>query len=135
MRARQAERLVRAERADLQRLDRLAQVVDRAGQRGEVEDRVDLAVDVDVLGDVVLDELEALVAGEVADVARVAGEQVVERDDRVPVGQQAVGEMRADESGAAGDQDARHSDALHHRSVDSRARRSRHGFTGRRPTE
>ena len=41
----QAERVVRAERADLERRDRVRQVVDRAGGAGEVEDVVDRAVD------------------------------------------------------------------------------------------
>ena len=34
----QAERLVRAERADLERLDRQFQIIDRAGGRGEMPD-------------------------------------------------------------------------------------------------
>ena len=84
------------------------QVVDRARQRGEVEDRVDRAVDVDVVGDVVLDEVEAPVAEQVGDVARMAGRQVVERDDVVAIGQQPVRQVRADEAGPAGDDDAPH---------------------------
>ncbi len=41
---RQAERLVRAERAHLEGLDRQLEVVDRAGRRGEVQDRVERAL-------------------------------------------------------------------------------------------
>ena len=53
---RQAERLVRAERADLQRRNRQLEVVDRARRARPVQHEVDRAVDVDVVGDVVLDE-------------------------------------------------------------------------------
>ena len=65
----QAERVVRAERADLERLDRQLEVVDRAGRAGPVQDVVDRAVDVDVLRDVVADELKILVA-EMGDVGQ-----------------------------------------------------------------
>ena len=46
----QAERVVRAERADLERLDREAQVVDGAGRAGQMEDEVDAPRHVDELG-------------------------------------------------------------------------------------
>ena len=55
---RQAERLVRAERADLQRLDREFQVIHRAGRRGEMPDVIHRAVEEDELGDILLDEFE-----------------------------------------------------------------------------
>ncbi len=42
----QAERVVGAQRADLEGLDRQLEIVDRAGGRGEVEDEVDRTVDV-----------------------------------------------------------------------------------------
>ena len=78
---RQAERLVRAERADLQRRNRQLEVVDRAGRARPVQHEVDRAVDVDVVGDVVLDEREVAV-GQVRDVGGVAGQEVVDADDR-----------------------------------------------------
>ena len=37
--------------------------------------------------------------------SRCPGDEVVEPDDRVAVGEEAVGEVRAEESGRAGDQD------------------------------
>ena len=43
--------------------------------------------------------------GEVRDVRRVAGQQVVDADDRVPAIEQRFGQMRADEAGRAGDDD------------------------------
>ena len=53
---------MRAVRADLQRRERRAQVVDRARQGGEVEDEVDRLVDLDRLDDVVVEERELVVA-------------------------------------------------------------------------
>ena len=50
---------MRAQRADLERLDRVVQVIDRAGRRGEVQDVVDRAVDLQRVRDVVADEGEA----------------------------------------------------------------------------
>ena len=55
---RQAEHVVGAVGADLERVQRQAQVVDRAGRRGEVVDEVDRLVDVERLGQVVLQEGE-----------------------------------------------------------------------------
>ena len=57
-----------AEGPDLQGLDRVLEVVARARGAGEVQHRVDWAVDGDELRDVVLDELEAAVLAEVLDV-------------------------------------------------------------------
>ena len=61
--------------------------------------------DVDVVGDVVLDELEVAVA-QMRDVRDVAGQQVVDADDRVAAIEQRFREMRADEPGGTGDDDA-----------------------------
>ena len=70
-----------------------------------MQHEVDRAVDVDVVGDVVLDEREVAV-GEVRDVGGVAGQQVVDADDRVVAIEQRFGQMRSDEAGGAGDDDA-----------------------------
>ena len=75
----QAERLVRAERADLERRNRQLEIVDRAGRARPVQHVVHGTVDVDVVGDVVLDEREVAVR-EVRDVVGVAGQQVVDAD-------------------------------------------------------
>ena len=100
----QPERLVRAERADLERRNRQLEVVDRARRAGPVQHVVHRSVDVDVVGDVVLDELEVAIA-QVRDVGDVAGQQVVDADDRVAAIEQRFGEMRADEAGRAGNDD------------------------------
>ena len=51
-------------------------------------------------------ELEKRIAEQVRDVALGAGEQVVDAEHLVALGDQPVDEMRAEESGPAGDQDA-----------------------------
>ena len=100
----EAERLVGAERADLQRRNRQLEVVDRARRTGPVQHVIDLAVDVDVIRDVVLDEREVPVH-QMRDVGRRAGEQVVDADNRIIAIEERFGEVRTDESGRAGDDD------------------------------
>jgi hypothetical protein len=72
--------------------------------RGEVDDRVAPpggALDVGRLGDVAVDELEVL-----RQVRAVAGvRQLVEDDDLLARREQTLDEVRADEAGAAGDED------------------------------
>ena len=50
-------------------------------------------------------QLEVRVVEQVLDVLAPAGEEVVQADDVVALGQQPVAEMGADEPGAAGDED------------------------------
>ena len=94
---------MRAERADLERGNRQFQVVDRAGGRGEVEDVIHVARDEDVFRHVHADEAEALVPGEVLDVFRAAGDEVIQGDDPVSLLEQALDEVRAEKARAAGD--------------------------------
>ena len=101
----QAERFVRAERADLERRNRQLEVVDRAGRARPVQDHVDRAIHVDVVGDVVLDEHE-VAAGEMRDVREIAGQQVVDADDRAVAIEKLFGQMGADEAGGSRNDDA-----------------------------
>ena len=66
----QAQRVQRADRADLERLDRQLEVVDRRGRAREVQHHVDRPPDVDVVGDVGADQPEARVGRQVRDVVR-----------------------------------------------------------------
>jgi len=68
-----------------------------------MEDVVDAAGEVDEVGDVVVDEFEVFVAGEMGDVVGIARDEVVDGDDVVALGEEAVDEMGAEEAGAAGD--------------------------------
>ncbi len=52
-----------------------------------------------------LHELVALLAREMGDVVGMARDEVVEPHDFVSIRQKTIGEMRAEESGASGDQD------------------------------
>ncbi len=74
--------------------DAQAGVVDRTGGRGEVEDVVDGAR-IEWLADIVLDEAEAGLVGEMGEIGMVAGREVVEADDGVAFGEQRVTKMRA----------------------------------------
>jgi hypothetical protein len=89
---------------------RVALVVDRRGRTGEVVDLVHL--DDDRLRHVVAQELEPVIVEEVLDVLAGAGEEVVEADDLVAGAEQLLAEVRAEKSGAAGDEDARHAPLL-----------------------
>ena len=90
-----------------------------------MEDRVDGAVEEDVLRHVVEDEAELPVPGEVRDVPLVARDQVVEADDLVTVGQEPVREVAPEEPRATGDHDV-------HQSSPDRPRSSSPAYASRR---
>ncbi len=50
-----------------------------------------------------VDELEFRVAGEMGDVVGIAGDEVVDGDDAMALGEKAVGKMRAEKAGATSD--------------------------------
>src|SRR5438093_800893 len=58
LRLRQPQRIVRPQRADFQRRNRMPQVIDRAGRGREVQDVVERPVDLQRMRDVVADEGE-----------------------------------------------------------------------------
>ena len=99
----QAERVVRAERADLERLDREVEVIDRAGRRREVQNVVHRAGDLQRLRHVVPEECEPVVGSQVLDIGRRAGDEVIDADDLVAARQKALAQVGADETRAAGD--------------------------------
>ncbi len=99
----QAQGVVGAERAHLERWDRMCQVVDGAGRTGEMEHVVHRSIDLDRLGDIVLDEAERRPLQEGGQVTAAAGQQVVDADDLIAVAQESLAEMRADETRSTGD--------------------------------
>ena len=107
VRLRQSERVDGTDAIDLQRLDRIAQVVSRARRRCEVQDHVDSAFDVERLRDIPPKESEASVSFEVGEVARDSGEKVVNPDDLPAARQEVVAQMRAEKSGGSGDRHGR----------------------------
>jgi hypothetical protein len=99
MRLGQAERVVGAVRADLERVQRQPQVVDRRGGAGEVVDDVDRFVDEVRLDDVDVLEPE-LRRADMRDVGEGTRLEVVDADHAVTASQQLVTEMRAEEPSA-----------------------------------
>jgi hypothetical protein len=53
-----------------------------------------------------LDEHEALMAGQVRDILRAAGNQVVHRDNSMALGQKSVAQVRPEKAGSASDQNS-----------------------------
>ena len=88
--------------AGLGRLHRVVLVVHRRGRAGEVVDLVDL--DIEREGYVVAHQLEARLAHQVRDVGPAAGEEVVDAQHLVAVGQEPLAQEAADEPGPAGHQ-------------------------------
>ena len=56
----------------------------------------------DEIGDVVLDELEVFVAGEMPNVRGVASDQVIDCDGAMTFGQQSISQVRPQKASAAG---------------------------------
>ena len=100
----EAEHVDRAVHARLRRLHRVVLVMNGRRRAGKIIDLVDLEVDWE--RDVVTDELEALFADEVLDVAPRPGKEIVDADNFRALRQQTVAQMRAEEPGAAGHHDA-----------------------------
>jgi hypothetical protein len=98
----QAQHVDGAVHAGLGGLHRVVLVVDRRSRAGEVVDFVDL--DIERKRHIVAQQLETRVAEQMADVLLAAREEVVDADDIVPVGQEAITQVRAEKTGAAGDQ-------------------------------
>ena len=94
-------------RADLQRLQRQSQVVDRARRAGEVVDDVHRPLDLEVTRDVVADEGERL-AAKVLHVVERACLEIVDADDPVTLGNEGVAEVRTEKACASGDDGGRH---------------------------
>ena len=70
---------------------------------------VDRPADVDVVGHVAAQQAEAWRVGEVLDVDRRTGDEVVEAEHLIPVAEQVLAQVRTEEAGAAG-----HNCALDH---------------------
>src|SRR5260370_2537017 len=104
----ETEGVVRPERADLEGLDRILEVVARARRAGEVQDGVNAAVDREELRDVVLFELERGRVEEVLDVLDPAREQAVDGEDVPAASDERAAEVRAQEPCASGDDGAGH---------------------------
>ena len=101
---------------------RVALVVDRRGQRREMQDGVDRAVDAPRARDVLDAQAEAGIVREVADVVAASRDEAVDADHLGAICEQAVSEMGTEKACAAGHDDARR------RPGHGTARRSGAGF-------
>jgi len=79
----------------------MAQIIDRAGRRGEMQDVVHHSVNLQRVGNVVANERETVAAAQTLDVFSIAGNKIVDADDFVTFRQEALTKMRADKPGAA----------------------------------
>ena len=68
-----------------------------------MEHAVQLVTDIEGRGDIVAQESEALLLLKTGDVRRRAGDEVVDADDLIILGEEPAGEVRAEEAGGAGD--------------------------------
>jgi hypothetical protein len=100
----EAESAIGPEGADLEGLDGQLEVVDGRGGAREVQHVVEVALDGDEVGHVVLDEDEARIL-DVGDVVEGAREEIVHAHHVAAVGEEKVAEMRAEESRPARDED------------------------------
>ncbi len=95
-----------AQRAYLESLDRQFQIVNGAGRRGKVQNSIQRAFHIDVIGHVMLDEEKVIAPSQVFDVAGGAGDEVVHGDNLVSLSQEAIAQVGAQEARSAGDQHA-----------------------------
>jgi hypothetical protein len=114
-----AQRVMRPVAADLQRVQRQAQIVDRRGRRGEVVDEVEGLIHVVGVDDVEVEVDEALAVADVLDVRQRPRLQVVHADDPVSAREQLVAQVRAEKAGAAGDEAGGHALSIPPRSLSS----------------
>jgi hypothetical protein len=98
------EHIAGARRTDIQGLDRMFQVIHRAGERGQMKYAVDLAIQMQGLGNVVFDKVKGWIREKMLNVFPMAGDQIIYADDRVTSLYQAIAQMRADEACGSGNQ-------------------------------
>src|SRR5579863_4740741 len=92
-----------AQRTNLQSLNSVFCVIDWASWTGEMEYVIDFAA-VEGLVNVELLEFKPRVAAQVFEVGAAPGQQVIERNHRIPFTQQCVTQMGTEETGSAGNQ-------------------------------
>ena len=99
------EGVERTERADLKGRNAVNGVIHGTGGAGEVEYVVD-AAGVERFANVFFDEFKTRVILQMGKVGAAAGEQVVDNHHAVAFAEKSIAEVRAEKSGAAGDERA-----------------------------
>lgn len=92
--------------ACLDRLHAIELLVNRTDRVGEIENAIDL--DVEREGDIVTDQFELRVIEQVRDIAFRSREEIIQAENIVTVFDKAIAQVRAEEAGAAGDQNLIH---------------------------
>ena len=93
MRSGEPERVERAHAVDLERRDRISQIVTRACRRCEVQHEIEVPVDRERFRDVVPQELEVPTRAHLGEVRSNAREKAVDADDLPTLGHEPVAEM------------------------------------------
>src|SRR5690606_3347860 len=101
---RQPKTIDRTHHRGLRGLDRVKLVMRRGRGTGQIVDLVD--VELEWVDHVVPHEFETRVSEQVLDVDFSASEKVVDRHDVMAISQQTIAQMRAEEPGAAGNENA-----------------------------
>src|SRR6185437_607556 len=91
--ARKLQQIQNTDRAHLQRLDAILHVIFRTRRRGEIKDEIHLA-GIEDLTDILLQELKSRFAVELCEIARVAGEKIVNAKNRMSLADQRIAQMR-----------------------------------------
>src|SRR4029077_12239360 len=78
------------------------EIIDRTRRRREMKNVIKFFFrQENKIGNVVLDELEIGIAGKMSNVRRVAGYQIVDRNDAMAFGQESIDQVRSQEACAA----------------------------------
>src|SRR5581483_4198468 len=97
-----------SQRTDLQCLDRQLQVIDRACRRSKMQEVVELAFDINIFGDVIMDKPKIRQTDEVGNILHRASRKVVHADDIVAFRDEPFAKMASKKSGAAGNKSTWH---------------------------
>jgi hypothetical protein len=68
-----------------------------------MEDRIDRTINIDEIADVMLNEIEAVIAHQVGDIVSASRNKIVHCHDRMALFQETVTKMRPEKTGSAGD--------------------------------
>ena len=91
-----------SQRTYFQGWDRELEVIDRAGRGSKVKYVIDPAWNEDEFADILPNELEVLISGEVRDIIGRTGYEVVNRNDPKALGQEPIAQVRPKKARATG---------------------------------
>ena len=95
---------MRPQRADFKRLNRVGEIIDRAGRTGEMQDIVHRPIHGQVLRHVMFDQWNFGLPARWRDVFGSARDEVIDGDDFMAFGQKSLAQVGADKAATARDQ-------------------------------